>query len=232
MKIAGLHKLSLIDYPDKVAATLFLAGCNLNCGYCYNRWMINAAHVEEAMTPDALLAWLNKRRGLIDGICVSGGEPTLQPDLAPLLRSIKALGLAVKLDTNGTQPTCVAELLGEGLLDYVALDLKAPFDERYGRVAGCAVDLAAICQSLQLLRARSVAYELRTTAGPLIDEQALLDLSYEIQETETWFIQPFVRAQGIDPSLFHAQALSADALRSIVTRLSERLPHVRLRGEG
>ncbi len=232
MKIAGLQKLSLIDYPDKVAATLFLAGCNLNCGYCYNRWMINAAHVEEALTKEALLDWLRKRRTMIDGVCVSGGEPTLQPDLAPLLRSIKALGLAIKLDTNGTQPARVAELLDEGLLDYVALDLKAPFDERYTRVAGCAVDLDAIRQSLQLLRARNVAYELRTTAGPLLDEQALFGLSHEIREAETWFIQPFVRAKGIDPSLVHAQALSAEALRSIVTRLSERLPHVRLRGEG
>lgn len=232
MKIAGLQKLSLIDYPDKIAATLFLAGCNLNCGYCYNRWMINAAHVVEAITTDALLAWLEKRRRLIDGVCVSGGEPTLQPDLIPLLRSIKALGLAVKLDTNGTQPARLAELLHEGLLDYVALDLKAPFDERYGRVAGCTVELAAIRQSLQLLRAHRVPYELRTTAGPLVDEQALFDLSHEIREAETWFIQPFVRAKGIDPSLADAQALSIDTLRAIVARLSDRLPRAYLRGEG
>jgi len=231
MKIAGLQRVSLIDYPGYIAATVFLAGCNLNCGYCYNRWMINEANVPEALSTEELLGWLRTRVGRLDGVCISGGEPTIHEDLAQLLRAIKSLGFALKLDTNGTRPERLSALLDEGLLDYVAMDLKAPLDERYHRVAGCKVDLAAIRQSMSLLRKWGLAYEFRTTVGPLLDEEALKDIAREIEEAELWWLQPFVATPEVAPSLAGAKALDEASLRAIVKRLAATTPGVRLRGD-
>jgi pyruvate formate lyase activating enzyme len=230
MKIAGLQKVSLLDYPNKIAATVFLAGCNLDCGYCYNRWMIVEAFVKPIMSTDDLLGWLKTRVGRLDGVCVSGGEPTLQLALPPLLRAIKGLGFAVKLDTNGTQPERLADLLHEGLVDYVAMDLKAPLDARYSQVAGRPVNVAALQQSVEILRAWGKAYEFRTTVGPLLDEIALEDLAHEIKAAERWFLQPFVFTPQVAPTLLGAQALDEAKLRALVARLPSIAPGVRLRG--
>jgi pyruvate formate lyase activating enzyme len=230
MKIAGLQKVSLLDYPDKIAATIFLAGCNLDCGYCYNRWMIIEAFVKPALSVEDLAGWLKTRVGRLDGVCVSGGEPTLQLALPPLLRTIKELGFAVKLDTNGTQPERLADLLHEGLVDYVAMDLKAPLDARYSQVAGRPVNVAGLCQSMEVLRAWGQAYEFRTTVGPLLDETALEDLAHEIRAAEHWFLQPFVSTPQIAPTLLGVQALDEAQLRACVARLAAIAPGVRLRG--
>ena len=230
MKIAGVQKVSLLDYPDKIAATVFLAGCNLDCGYCYNRWMIVEAFVKPALTSEGLIGWLKTRVGRLDGVCISGGEPTLQLALPPLLRAIKGLGFAVKLDTNGTQPDRLADLLHEGLVDYVAMDLKAPLDARYSQVAGRPVRVAVLRQSMEVLRTWGQAYELRTTVGPLLDETALEDLAHEIKAAERWFLQPFVSTPQVAPTLLGKQALDEGQLRACVARLVGLAPGVRLRG--
>jgi len=202
MKIAGLHKVSLIDYPDLIAVSVFLAGCNLNCGYCYNRWMINEARVSEAMSVPEFLTWLESRVGLLEGVCISGGEPTIHSRLADFLRPIKRLGYAIKVDTNGTNPERLAYLLDQAFVDYVALDIKAPFDRRYHRVAGRTVDLVAIRQTLGLVRARCPRYEVRTTVSPHVARE-----------------------------LADVEALDEDALHRIAERLVERVPLVKVRGE-
>jgi pyruvate formate lyase activating enzyme len=231
MRIVGLQKVTLIDYPGYIAATVFLAGCNLNCGYCYNRWMIDEVHTPEAMLVDEFLGWLRTRVGRLDGVCVSGGEPTLQEDLPQFLRTIKGLRFAVKLDTNGTQPERLERLLDERLLDYVAMDIKAPLDERYHRVAGHRVDLEAIRGSMALLRRWGMAYEFRTTVGPLIDEAALRDIASKIEGDELWWLQPFISTPDVHPAFSSAPALDAGALREIAKRLAVVAPGVRLRGE-
>jgi pyruvate formate lyase activating enzyme len=231
MKIAGVQRVSLIDFPGRVAATVFLAGCNLNCGYCYNRWMIDAERTPEALDVPAFLAWLETRRKLLDGVCVSGGEPTLQAELATLLRAIKALGLAIKLDTNGTLPERIEALLAEGLVDYVALDLKAPLDERYARVVGRSIDLDAIRRTLAILRAGHIPYEYRTTVGPALDEAALSDLAHVVAPQETWFLQPFLAREGVDAATAQLPAFDEEALRAITARLRALVGGVRLRGD-
>lgn len=230
MKIAGLQKVSLIDYPERVAASVFLAGCNLNCGYCHNRWMIREADVPEALSMEDFFRWLKGRVGLLEGVCVGGGEPTLHSALPSFARSIKALGFAVKLDTNGTLPGRLAPLLDEGLVDYVAMDLKAPLDVRYVQVAGCAVDLRSIRECMGLLRTKALAYEFRTTVSPLVGEDALRDIGQEIIDGERWYLQPFVAAPGVDPRLAEAEALGEENLCAIVERLSSVVPGVCLRG--
>ena len=230
MIIAGLQKVSLIDYPDRVAASVFLAGCNLNCGYCYNRWMIHAPDVAEATSTEELIAWLRTRTQLLDGVCVTGGEPTIHASLLGLLRSIKETGLAVKLDTNGTNPACLCTLLQEHLIDYAALDIKAPLDQRYSEVAGCIVDLGAIRESISVLRSGAPAYEFRTTAGPELDEQALREMAKEVRREEQWFLQPFQVTPEVELTLCAGEALSEDELLALAEELSASVPRVHVRG--
>lgn len=231
MKIAGLQRLTLIDYPDRIAATVFVAGCNLDCGYCYNRWMIDASRAAEALPVEAFLDWLRTRVGKLDGVCVSGGEPTLSPDLPDLLRAIKGLGFAVKLDTNGTRPEALRALLDEGLLDYVAVDIKAPLDERYTTVAGRPVDADTIRRTLALLRAWGGAYELRTTVGPDLDRAALRDIAKELLPEERWYLQPFVGTPEVSERVAGRAAMGEEELREAVEELRALASGVRLRGE-
>lgn len=160
MKLAGLQKLTLLDYPGRTACTVFLPGCNLRCPFCHNSQLIGEAG---ALEEEELFALLEKRRGILDGVCVTGGEPLLHPDTPALLRRIKAAGYAVKLDTNGFFPDALAAVLTEGLADYVAMDIKAS-PARYARACGLpAVDVAPVARSAALLRESGLDYELRTT---------------------------------------------------------------------
>ena len=160
--IAGLQKMTLLDYPGKVACTVFLQGCNFRCPFCHNSDLLPRSG-EAYMTVEAFLQFLRKRQGLLDAVCVSGGEPTLQPELEDLLRGIKALGYLIKLDTNGSRPQVLKRLVGEGLVDYVAMDVKNG-PEAYGTTIGLrGYDLAPVEESLRFLIDGGVDYELRTT---------------------------------------------------------------------
>ncbi len=235
MIIAGLQKVTLLDFPGRVAASLFLAGCNLRCGFCHNRWMIDAAGVRPALTVEQFLTWLGGRQGLLDGVCVSGGEPTLWGDeLAELLRAVRALGLETKLDTNGTRPHVVAALFDEGLLDYVAMDVKAPFDARYALLAGCPVDLDAIRATMALLRDRcvdGVAYEFRTTVAPPLGEDDLRDLAASLTSRDPWYLQAYLETPQVDPAYAGQPHLSAQALLTIARSLRAEGWQVALRSE-
>ena len=162
MQIVGLQKMTLLDFPGKVACTVFLNGCNFRCPYCHNAELLEG-RIEPLMSREEFLAFLKKRRGLLDGVCVSGGEPTLSAGLKELMREIKAMGFSVKLDTNGSRPALLKELVSEGLLDYVAMDIKnAP--GKYALTCGLsAMDLASIEESIRFLLKGNVAFEFRTT---------------------------------------------------------------------
>ena len=162
MTISGLQKMTLLDYPGKVACTVFLQGCNFRCPFCHNSDLLGGS-AEPFMTMDGFLDFLKKRTGLLDAVCVSGGEPTLQKDLPELLKCIKELGFSVKLDTNGSRPEVLKALVKDGLVDYVAMDVKNSF-RCYGETVGLSKpDMAAIEESLRFLIEGNVAYELRTT---------------------------------------------------------------------
>ena len=160
--IAGLQKMTLLDFPGKVACTLFLQGCNFRCPFCHNSELLPREGAP-LMDMEAFLSFLKKRKGLLDGVCVSGGEPTLCPELEDLLRGIKDLGFAVKLDTNGSRPQVLKSLVRQGLVDYVAMDVKnspACYPQTLGFER---YDLAPLEESLRFLLAGNVDYELRTT---------------------------------------------------------------------
>ena len=162
MKIHGLQKLTLLDFPGRVACTVFLGGCDMRCPFCHNYDLATGA-APAVMEEDALFAFLEKRRGLLEGVAVTGGEPCLRPDLPKLLRGIKSMGYAVKLDTNGTHPDRLEAILDEGLADYVAMDIKNS-PERYAMTAGLdELDLGPIRRSVDILRSGRTDYEFRTT---------------------------------------------------------------------
>lgn len=197
MNIAGLQKMTLLDYPGKVACTVFLPGCNFRCPFCHNSELLGG-DAEAVMTDTQLLAFLQKRQGILEGVCITGGEPTLQKELPDLLRRIKALGYPVKLDTNGYRPQVLRALVEEGLVDYVAMDVKNG-PAAYAETAGIALDLNRIEQSLDFLLEGKVDYELRTTVvHPLHSAASIQDMARWLKKLQgkrqfrKLFLQSFV----------------------------------------
>ena len=201
--IAGLQKMTLLDYPGKVACTVFLQGCNYACPFCHNSQLLpfdGEPFLEEA----ALLAFLEKRKGILDGVCITGGEPTLYSGLENLLRQIKSLGFSVKLDTNGSRPDVLRHLAEEGLLDYVAMDVKNG-PSHYAETVGIpGLKLAPAEESLRFLIGGGVSYELRTTlVQQLHDEASLVEMGQWLcslvadKKPETIYLQPFVDRESV-----------------------------------
>lgn len=174
--ISGIQKMSLLDFPGKVACTVFLGGCNLRCPFCHNSELFDGTQ-EEIMTIDEFLSFLKTRKGLLDAVCVSGGEPTLHKDLPELFKGIKDLGFATKLDTNGTNPEMLKKLVSENLLDYVAMDVKNS-PSRYAQTVGIdKIDITPFEESIKYLIEGNVDYELRTTlVNELHDEASILEM--------------------------------------------------------
>ena len=163
MDIHGLQKLTLLDYPGKVACTVFLGGCDFRCPFCHNGELVAGPLPPPETDDEALLAFLNKRRGLLDGVCVTGGEPLLRPELPDLLARIKELGFLVKVDTNGARPDRLRALVERGIADYVAMDVKNG-PTRYAETVGVeGLDLAPVRDSVSFLLSGAVDYEFRTT---------------------------------------------------------------------
>lgn len=191
MRIGGFQKMTVLDYPGKIAATVFTYGCNLRCPFCHNASLV--VDDSELLSADEILRYLAKRRGILDGVCVSGGEPLLQPDIESLLRAIRDLGLQVKLDTNGTLPHRLADVTAKGLVDYVAMDIKnAP--SRYPETVGCAqVDLDAVRESASLLMRGNIPYEFRTTVvRELHGDDEIEEIGRWIAGAERYFLQGFI----------------------------------------
>lgn len=174
--ICGLQKMTLLDFPGKIACTVFLGGCNFRCPFCHNSELF-MGKPEKLMEDEEFFAFLKSRKGLLDGVCVSGGEPTLYKDLPVFLEKIKEMGFLVKLDTNGYRPQVLKDLVENKLVDYVAMDVKNS-PATYGQTVGLEkMDLAAIEESLRFLIGGSVDYELRTTlVKPLHDRASIQDM--------------------------------------------------------
>ncbi|MCR5809165.1 MAG: anaerobic ribonucleoside-triphosphate reductase activating protein [Clostridiales bacterium] len=191
MEINGIQKLTLLDYPGKVACTVFLAGCDLRCPFCHNSelWSSKAPAV---MTDEELYAFLKKRRGMLDGVAFTGGEPTLREDLEEVIRNVRALGYSVKLDSNGAHPEKLRRLVESGLVDYVAMDVKND-PARYAETCGKKeMDLSPIAESIDLLLHGSVDYEFRTTVvRELHDETSFINIGRMIRGAKRYFLQPF-----------------------------------------
>lgn len=193
LSFTSVVETSLIDWPGRMATVVFLPGCNFRCGYCHAKELVLGPSGEISPVPLAdLFNFLTRQTGWVDGVVISGGEPTLYEELPDLARAIKKEGFAVKLDTNGTRPEVLASLIGDGLLDAVSMDIKAPLDSRYERVTRVEFDLEKIRESITLLMTSSIECEFRTTvAPPLLSSADVGEIAETIQGADLYTLQAF-----------------------------------------
>lgn len=227
MRIGGIQKLTLLDYPGKIACTVFLAGCNLRCPYCHNASLAKGEAF--GMAEEELFEFLAARRKKLDGVCISGGEPTLWPQLPDFLCRIKELGFSVKLDTNGTNPKLMSALCRDGLLDYVAMDIKASPD-KYREVCGGADVISSVRSSAQLLLSGAVDYEFRTTlCEPLFDLCDADEIGRWLAGAKRYYLQQFVPSGDIlSPSGLYAP--SEEKMAEYRQRVIPYIPNTYIRG--
>ena len=228
MKIHGLQKVTLLDFPGRVACTVFLGGCDLRCPFCHNSGLLSASAPAE-LDDKALLAFLEKRRGLLDGVAFTGGEPLLRPELPELLERVKAQGYAVKLDTNGLHPRALKAVIRAGLVDYVAMDIKNS-PSRYAETCGLKqLDLAAVEQSAALLLEGETEYEFRTTAvAELHDDRSFAEIGRWIRGARRYAIQCFIDRETVLRPGLHAPEKTA--LRRWAELIRPYVAEVLLRG--
>lgn len=224
MKIAALVPTTLIDYPQRVAALLYTAGCNFRCSFCHNPELVLPEEVSRLslIQENEIVALLTDRQTFLDGLVITGGEPTLQSDLVPFIERVKRLGLLVKLDTNGSRPQVLEALLKAQLLDYVAMDIKAPAG-RYAEFTGVAVDMDAIKRSIRLIIEQAPDYEFRTTVAPMLTPENLHDAASLITGAKRYTLQPFTSPQEkdlVDPTWNGKAALSEAELHRIWKKIS------------
>lgn len=195
MVIGGFEKLSLLDYPDHLAAIIFTKACNFRCHFCYNPQLVltDKSQNKEGFVLDeqGLLSFLESRRGKLDGVVISGGEPTLQPDLMDFIRKVKDMGYDIKLDTNGSNPEVLQSLLVARLIDYIAMDIKSG-PTNYERVINVPLDYKKIEKSVKMIMTSGLPYEFRTTLVPgLIAEDDLVEMGSLIKGADKWYLQKF-----------------------------------------
>jgi len=228
MILAGWQPVTLIDYPGRVAATLFTAGCNLRCPFCHNPELVLPDRVGAKMPldPERVLEDLKVRGNLLDGVVVTGGEPTLHDDLEALLESVRALGYFVKLDTNGTRPDVVRGLIVRDLVDFVAVDVKAP-KPRYAEFCGIPEVVASVEETIGLLKRGSVKVEFRTTVAPGLTAGDVEAIAEWIGPAPAYVLQRFrvppePEKRLLDPTWAGREALDEAALRSVWSRIADR----------
>ncbi len=191
MKFGGLIKLTLLDYPEKVACTVFTVGCNFRCPFCHNAGMVEGRNVEQ-LTVDDVLEFLNKRKNVLEGMCLTGGEPLIQQGVEEFLQQVKSLGYSVKLDTNGAFPDRLKPLVESHLVDYVAIDVKNS-KACYAQTVGGNVDVEQVSRSVEFLKSGAVDYEFRTTVtGNLHTEQSILEMGQWLKGAKRLYLQKFV----------------------------------------
>ena len=229
MYIGGLQKLAMVDYPGKLAATVFTGGCNLRCPFCHNALLVTRLQETPALEEKAVLDFLASRRGLLDGVVLSGGEPLLQPGAADFLAKVRELGFAVKLDTNGCFPKILANILDRGLVDYVAMDIKNS-PEKYPETVGIpGFDTASVEESIRLLTDSKADHEFRTT---LVREfhtaEDLTAIGRWLPRNARYFLQAFVDSGNLIGQGYHGFA--AQEMRDLAALVRPLLPRTELRG--
>ncbi|MDD3347102.1 anaerobic ribonucleoside-triphosphate reductase activating protein [Oscillibacter sp.] len=229
MRICGLQKLSMVDYPGKLAATVFTGGCNLRCPFCHNALLVTRLEESPALESGDILSFLSTRRNLLDGVVLSGGEPLLHAGAADFLREVRALGFSVKLDTNGCYPDALGNLLSQGLVDYVAMDIKN-CRERYPETVGVPdFDIAPVEESIRLLRRSGVSFEFRTTAVRELHTAAdIRAIGAWLAGAKRYCLQTFVDSGNLIASGLHP--LSPEEMAAFAAAAQPFFGHVEVRG--
>jgi pyruvate formate lyase activating enzyme len=230
MHVKGWVKSSLIDYPERIAASLFCGGCNLRCPHCQNGQIVVHPDEQPDIPESEIWTFLQARHGLLDGVVISGGEPTLEADLASFAARLHEMGFLVKLDTNGYLPDVLEGLIAGRVVDYVAMDIKAPPD-KYALAAGVHIDLSRIERSIELLRQEKVLYEFRTTVVPgVLAEQEVTEIARWIAGARRYYLQQFVAQGTLDPGMLTRKPHAPQRLEDMATAARKYLPYVAVRG--
>lgn len=215
MLIGGLQKTTLVDYPGKIAATIFTIGCNYRCSYCHNPEIVKG--IAKVISENKVFDFLKARKDLLDAVCITGGEPTLQKDLPEFIKKIKKLGYFVKLDTNGYHPEILEKLIKSELLDYVAMDIKGTW-RKYEKIVNIKMEVENIKQSVALLKQGRVPYEFRSTVLPAFHtEKDIVSMARQIKGADKYYIQQFRPAQSlVDPDFLGEITYTKKQLAQII----------------
>ncbi len=230
VEIKGIEKFASRDFPGHISSTVFLGGCNFRCPYCHNAELVLRPEGIQTIPLDIFLTYLDGRKDWLEGVCITGGEPLLHEDHEDLVRVTKDRGLLVKLDTNGSFPEPLGKLLGEGLLDWVAMDIKAPL-ERYREVTRSDVDLEAVVTSVDLLKGSGVRTTFRTTVVPgLVDKADVVKIGEWLDGAENFLVQSFVPHDTLDPAFLERRPYGREELEDILEAAKPFFHDVRIEG--
>lgn len=231
MRLGGIQKLTLLDYPGTVACTVFTLGCNMRCPFCHNALLVTKTEEAEVYPEEDFFAFLNKRRGILDGVCVTGGEPLLQSDAGEFIAKIKAMGYKVKLDTNGSFPDRLEEILKSGNVDYVAMDIKNS-PEKYAETVGIpGFDVSKIQRSIEIIRSSGIEYEFRTTVvAPLHNGESIAGAAQMVKGSPKYFLQNFVDSGNLI-SGEGMSGLTGEELENALAKAKDFIPQAQIRGE-
>lgn len=222
MIIAGLQKTTLIDYPGKISATVFFAGCNFRCPWCYSKELVLPVEIKKQPKVSAkeFFSFLKKRKGLLEGVVLCGGEPTINEDLPKFIKKIKELGYAVKLDTNGSNPKMLRKLIDSSLIDYVAMDVKLP-KEKYPEIFKGKVEVKDIEESMKILKNSKIDSEFRTTIVPtVLEKEDVIKIAEWISPAKKYYLQNFRPEKTIDPKFEKIKPYSEEYLLEIQEAIS------------
>lgn len=219
MKIGGLQKFSMIDYPDKVACIVFTQGCNFRCPYCHNPELVKPEMFGESLDEEEFFDFLKERVGKLDAVSITGGEPTLQYDLIEFIKKIRDLGFLIKLDTNGTNPDMLKEIIDQKLVSYLAMDIKAPFS-KYEEITKMPVNIEKIKQSVEMIKNSGIDYEFRTTlVKNLLSPEDIVQIGRDIAGAKQYFLQKFVSTKTVDEKVLNEETYSEEELENLKEQL-------------
>lgn len=229
MKIGGLQKVSLIDYPAKISAVVFTQGCNFRCSYCHNLELVDPKLFQPCPPEKDVLDFLSTRSGKLEGVTITGGEPTLQEDLIPFIRNIRKLGFFVKLDTNGSNPDILIDMIRDKLLDFIAMDIKAPL-EKYSGVVHAPVEIDDIRRSIHRVIKSKVPHEFRTTVvSSQLDPKDIFTIVREIKGAKRYVLQKYQPAKSLAGKFFRDKTYSDEELLRIAKKLEKDIPLIIIR---
>lgn len=219
MRIGGLQKCSLIDYPGKICAIVFTVGCNFRCPFCHNPELVD--ETADLMSEDDILAFLERRKNLLDAVTITGGEPTMHSDLLLFMRKLKGMGYLVKLDSNGTNPEVLSTVIDEKLADYIAMDIKSPL-EKYGETVARPVDTVKIKESITFIMESGIDYEFRTTVvKSLLSPEDIHGIGEAIRGAKRYFLQKFVPTKTLNPAFLRKTTYSDAEFEEMRTMMGE-----------
>ena len=231
MELGGLQKMTTVDYPGKIAATVFLIGCNFRCPYCHNPELVLPEKIKKhpKIKKSDFFKFLDKRVGLLEGVCITGGEPTLNSDLPEFISNIKKKGFLVKLDTNGTNYKMLKELIDKDLIDYISMDIKTSI-KKYDKLLESGNVISQIKKSINIIKNSNKDYEFRTTVVPgIVNESDIKEIGQLLKKVKKFVLQQFIPGKTIDPAFEKIKPFSEEKLKKMTTILKRTIENVEVR---